>query len=44
MKLLEDGPNVGRNIWQLLNKTNVNNSINLFVIVVLTARIPQNTK
>jgi hypothetical protein len=34
-------PNVDRNIQQLLNKTNVNNSINLFFIVVLTARIPQ---
>jgi hypothetical protein len=32
--------NVDRNMQQLLNKTNVNNSIDLFFIM-LTTRIPQ---
>jgi hypothetical protein len=41
MKLPEDGPKyVDRNMYQLLNKTNVNNLIGSFFIV-LTARIPQ---
>jgi hypothetical protein len=39
MKPPEDGLKLERNMQQLLNKTSVNNSIGLFFIVVLTARI-----